>query len=428
MNPRSSIFILLLTCLLLVSCAQAITWTDAGGCWTATDGAYFLVKWNTTGTDSWAVPGAVTSIDYVVIGGGGGGGHQYAGGGGAGGFLNGTGYNVTGLSAITITVGAPGAGSTAIAQAGASGGNSALDDIVADGGGGGGSQSHTSGHDGGSGGGSVPVTGVGGHGTAGQGHDGADYSGNNAGGGGGGASEAGHQAVTIVAGDGGAGILSDITGTTLPYSGGGGGATTNGVGANGVGGSDIGGNGGNPPTAGKMDTGSGGGGSTGATASTGAAGSGGVVIIRYITPAAPVASFNLVLTDTSTGFPASWQWNATNLLGNNTPVTIGTEETAIATLEDGNWLIELTATNDFGSNTTTTILGINLTHDSFPCAGNTTYTYNTILGEDTESVGLAIGVLMSVVVCVILIKRKQSTCEHCEACEHCEENERDDET
>ena len=75
----------------------------------------------------------------------------------------------------------------------------------------------------------------------------------------------------------------------------------------------------------------------------------------------PVASFNLTLTDTSTNVPTSWQWNATNLLGNNTPVTISTDQNPILTLTQGNWLIDLIATNDQGSDTCNSTIGINLT-------------------------------------------------------------------
>ena len=75
----------------------------------------------------------------------------------------------------------------------------------------------------------------------------------------------------------------------------------------------------------------------------------------------PVASFTITLTDTSIGPPSSWQWNATNLLGNNTPVTISTDQNPILTLTQGNWLIDLIATNDLGSDTCNSTIGINLT-------------------------------------------------------------------
>ena len=75
----------------------------------------------------------------------------------------------------------------------------------------------------------------------------------------------------------------------------------------------------------------------------------------------PIASFNLVLTDTSTGSPSSWQWNATNLLGNNTPVTISTDQNPILILTQGNWLIDLIVTNAGGSDTCNSTIGINLT-------------------------------------------------------------------
>lgn len=75
----------------------------------------------------------------------------------------------------------------------------------------------------------------------------------------------------------------------------------------------------------------------------------------------PVASFVLTLTDTTIGFVSSWQWNATNLLGDNIPVTISTDQNPILTLTQGNWLIDLIATNDLGSDTCNSTIGINLT-------------------------------------------------------------------
>jgi len=73
------------------------------------------------------------------------------------------------------------------------------------------------------------------------------------------------------------------------------------------------------------------------------------------------ASFNITLTDTTTGAPTSWQWNATNLLGNNTPFTFSTDQNPTITLSQGNWLIDLIATNFLGSDTCNSTIGINLT-------------------------------------------------------------------
>lgn len=55
---------------------------------------------------------APTSVEYLVVAGGGGGGRDNAGGGGAGGFRTATGFAVSAGSAITVTVGAGGVGST----------------------------------------------------------------------------------------------------------------------------------------------------------------------------------------------------------------------------------------------------------------------------------------------------------------------------
>jgi PKD repeat protein len=85
-----------------------------------------------------------------------------------------------------------------------------------------------------------------------------------------------------------------------------------------------------------------------------------VTILGGIGSAAPVASFDIVLTDTSTQYPTSWIWNVTNLLGNNTEVTYSTSQNPILNLENGNWRINLTATNAVGSNTTSKIIGWNL--------------------------------------------------------------------
>ena len=74
----------------------------------------------------------------------------------------------------------------------------------------------------------------------------------------------------------------------------------------------------------------------------------------------PVTSFVITLTDTSTNTPISWQWNATNLLGNNTEVTFSTDQNPVMNFGVGNYLIKLTATNAVGSNSTTKTIGLDL--------------------------------------------------------------------
>ncbi len=85
-----------------------------------------------------------------------------------------------------------------------------------------------------------------------------------------------------------------------------------------------------------------------------------MTILGGIGSEAPIASFDIVLTDTSTQYPFSWIWNVTNLLGNNTEVTYSTLQNPVSNPGTGNWRINLTATNSVGSNTTSKIIGWNL--------------------------------------------------------------------
>lgn len=85
-------------------------------------------------------------------------------------------------------------------------------------------------------------------------------------------------------------------------------------------------------------------------------------LVSTVSAAVPVASFYLTFNNTSTNTPTSWQWNATNLIGNKTPFTFSTSQHPQSNLGKGNWLIQLIATNSGGSNTSSTrSLGINLT-------------------------------------------------------------------
>ncbi len=239
--------------------------------------------------------------DILVVGGGGAGGTiksstytSWAGGGGGGAGEFAENNDVT-LSAgeYTIIVGEGGAksDSNSVAANGESGKPSTIlfnNDvfIVACGGGGGGGQA--AGLDGGSGGGScagstamesggASIKTAGGFGNVGGGSI------KRYGGGGGGAGSAGEAGVTNIAGNGGAGRQSDITGILTWYAAGGGGGTTFSGKTPGAGGSEIGGNGSGVAKddfAGDGADGTGSGGGGGSRYSVGGAGGSGTVIIR----------------------------------------------------------------------------------------------------------------------------------------------------
>ena len=191
---------------------------------------------------------ASSTVDYLVVAGGGAGGFRttskpfYMGGGGAGGFRSGS-ITASSGSSYTITVGAGGAayaGSSTFGN-GSNGGDSSLagtdiTTVTSTGGGYGSTADHPSaadaavtnqnGADGGSGGGATGWNnnaGTGGSGTTGQGNNGgtgvagADAAG--AGGGGaGGAGTPNSGTAGRDAGNGGAGLQSDITGTNTYYA------------------------------------------------------------------------------------------------------------------------------------------------------------------------------------------------------------------
>ena len=263
------------------------------------------------------------SVDFLVIAGGAGGGVDSGGGGGAGGYRNsystetsgGGGSSEASLAFIagtvyTITVGSGGAGSTSDSASGINGVNSSisgsgLTTLTSTGGGGASSNSGSIGSAGGSGGGAgVYSSGgviAGGSGTANQGYAGGSANGgpypDRKGGGGGGASAVGVNASIYVAGNGGAGLASSITGSSITRAGGGGGGGTNSAGTPGSGGSGGGGAGtvsdNTSATSGTVNTGGGGGGKG---AGSGNAGNGGlgVVILRM-----PTVSYS----ETTSGSP-----------------------------------------------------------------------------------------------------------------------------
>lgn len=247
------------------------------------------------------------SVDFLVIAGGGGGGsganlsgNRCGGGGGAGGYRNsylsensgGGGSSETELTleagtVYTVTVGAGGAGTSGDSQNGSAGSNSSISGtgittITSSGGGFGGKNSGNGGS-GGSGGGAGADFVGGGSGTANQGFAGGGAGGANVTGGGGGAGEAGN---TDGSKEGGDGVASSITGSSVTRAGGGGGGDGPG-GSGGTGGGGAGGNSEADGTAGTANTGGGGGGggdnNGGGFARNGAAGGSGVVILRMAT-------------------------------------------------------------------------------------------------------------------------------------------------
>jgi hypothetical protein len=277
------------------------------------------------------------SIEYLVIAGGGGGGLQHGGGGGAGGYRSsiagessGGGASAESVSIInlntnyTVTVGAGGAGALAAAfngggSRGSSGSNSVFNNITSVGGGTGGTWSTLGPLGGGSGGGGNSQAASGGisgaAGTTNQGFAGASGGPVYSAGGGGGAESAGMIGPSqIVAGDGGSGATSSITGTPIKRAGGGGGGvyvgsspaagSSGGLGGTGGGGaggwaygSDI--TGASPQNA-TTNTGSGGGGN--GTWNTNAGnGASGVVILRYDAALNLTVGSGLVSTTSTVG-------------------------------------------------------------------------------------------------------------------------------
>ena len=257
------------------------------------------------------------NVDFLVIAGGGGSSNDNGGGGGAGGYRNsystetsgGGGSSETSLlfnSGITYTI-TIGAGGTSVGGQGTSndGNDSSLSgsditSIVSTGGGGGGSRAGgVNGRDGGSGGGCpYNASSTGGSGTANQGFNGGTNGDDDApAGGGGGASEVGQDGgatqTGVDAGDGGDGLASSITGSSVTRAGGGGGGGLSGnAGLSGSGGGGAGGNSADG-TNGTANTGGGAGGG-GNNSTNGANGGSGVVILRMATS---------VYSGTTTGSP-----------------------------------------------------------------------------------------------------------------------------
>lgn len=272
----------------------------ASGGTITTSGGYTIHTFNSSGT---FVANRDMDVEYLVIGGGGGSTFQGGGGAGAGGYrcsvageTSGGGvsaepkFKIVSGTSYSVIVGAGGAGSSANNTGGGQGSSSSFGGIISIGGGRGTGQSvFMSGQPGGSGSGGARNANAGGAGTAGQGYaggNGTDSFNSLGGGGGGGAGAAGGNATSSAPGNGGAGLTSIISGTSVARGGGGGGAAYD-V-APGSGGAGGGGNGGRTLTApaeGTAGTANTGGGAGGGSLNTGYSGGSGVVIIRYLTPA-----------------------------------------------------------------------------------------------------------------------------------------------
>lgn len=264
------------------------------------DGNFRIHTFTSSGTFTVSRNPNSTALQYLICAGGGGGGSDFEGGGGGGGGVL-TGTTTPTVASFPVTVGEGGSGSHA-------GTNSSAFNLTADGGGAGGTSS-TSNSDGGCGGGAGGFNGVAGNGS--QGGDGGSnvqyLSSRGAGGGGGGASGSNGGNATgssssesnRVAGNGGAGVLSSITGTSTYYGSGGGGGAQAGYPYTAAGGTSStgGGNGGHrystsapgqaatyseqEVTAPTVYGGGGGSGFVGASGTVIRSGKDGVVIIRY---------------------------------------------------------------------------------------------------------------------------------------------------
>jgi hypothetical protein len=277
-----------------------------------------MQRWNTTiggmevyigsGATGWqTIASTAYSIDYLIAAAGGAGGGDIGqniglGGGGGGGVISGSSLSVSPGTSYTITIGAGGAGGTSTAST--SGSDSSAFTFSAIGGGRGSGQTSSSvgysASSGGSGGGgqgwgasSTPGSLTGASGTVGQG-----FAGGNGlnpspypAGGGGGAGGVGGTASSIIAGSGGIGFLSTISGSSTYYAGGGGGgvlsansASAGSGGSGGGGAGALGTAGVSNGTNGGTNTGGGGGGSSSSSVgpSFGGNGGSGVVIIRYL--------------------------------------------------------------------------------------------------------------------------------------------------
>jgi hypothetical protein len=303
---------------------------------TATTKVYTGTQWKTLKETAFVVPPIPTH--FLVVAGGGGGGSHTGGGGGAGGLRTsygsttgggGSAESTIGISlntAYTITIGEGGAGGPSFTR-GNKGINSLFSTITSEGGGYGGGIGSTEGPagDGGSGGGAgigtpsapSPLPGGNAQTSPVQGYNGGaggTYASPYPGGGGGGAGVIGANAYASGGGDGGNGLSSSITGSSVIYAGGGGGSGSHSGGTPGSGGTGGGGAGGDQAVGenATFNTGSGGGG--GGVNNVGGSGGSGVVILRYPTADLPYFTTTGTLnTPSATDTVADTAYPVTNL-------------------------------------------------------------------------------------------------------------------
>jgi hypothetical protein len=214
-----------------------------------------LLTFSTVGTCEWTVPAGVFSARVLVVGGGSSGGSGLAGvywpqGGSGGAVIDQPSFAISPGEALSVTVGGGGNAMTVQSSSSTSlnnGGQSAFATLSAPGG-------------------VAPVTHGGSGGRSGNGNAGGATVGGYSSGGGGGAGGIG------VGMTGGAGVNSDISGTSVMYGSGGAGANGNTGSASSGGGSND-----NPPS---INRGGGGSQPTGSSGA-GSAGAAGVVIVRF---------------------------------------------------------------------------------------------------------------------------------------------------
>jgi len=268
-------------------------------------------------------------VEVLVVAGGGSGGGSTAGGGGAGGLIYNSAYQLTSAAAITVTVGAGGAGVGSV-TVGNDGSNSIFGSLTAIGGGGGamtnGNPGGAAAKNGGSGGGGAHYSsmnfGTPGTGTPGQGNNGGNGSTGDQnsfpGGGGGGAGAVGGDATNSKSGNGGNGSTFSISGTSTTYAGGGGGGSISNGGNGGTGGGAAGTSNGTAGGTATSNTGGGGGGGWFYSGGSGGAGGSGIVIVRY--PGLPAATGGTIAylngytihTFTTSGTFTPYKWNDTS--------------------------------------------------------------------------------------------------------------------
>ena len=327
---------------------------------------YTVVEFQGAGECDWTVPDGVTRVDALVVGAGGGGGSWVGGGGGGGGVRFVDDSTIAAGSTLSITVGAGGKGSintnanTGNRTDATTGASSAFGSLTVDGGGHGASyngQSPGTGANGGGGG-----SGAGGVGSSGRTGGTGNSTNPFASGGGAGASENGTSGLGFAAGNGGAGVVSSITGGSIHYGGGGGGgvhgdynnqtwgsAGTGGIGGGGAGMSAT--SSGSTPVAMKGTDGLGGGGG-GAAAdskirSTGGDGGDGVVIVRYVNgPDAPT-SVTAVATAPN---EVTVSWTAPAYFGDDSivgyDVLVSTDDSTFTSVAEGTCTSSASSTDD----------------------------------------------------------------------------------